>query len=141
MQRFEQYIDKSDKCWIWQGAKDRAGYGIFSFNKKTQYAHRVSLQIYNSHILTKGKHVAHLCHNTSCVRPDHLAEVTVKENAGHKRAHGTAQIGAKCHFAVLTWDNVNSIRESTDIPSNLAIQYNVKLQTIKRILCGRSWEK
>jgi len=79
--KFWDKVNKTDDCWLWEGSKDKLGYGrLFWMNgsKKIQLAHRVS------YLLTKGfepKNVLdHLCRNPSCVRPDHLEDVTQKEN-------------------------------------------------------------
>ena len=57
------------RCWEWTASKDKKGYGKFKLNTMTRAAHRVAF------FLATGKEpnvVCHLCHNPSCVRPDHL---------------------------------------------------------------------
>jgi DNA-binding transcriptional regulator YiaG len=136
--RFEKYVSKQD-CWTWTGGKDIKGYGIFFYNKKTSFAHRIALVLYKNITLTNGLQVAHSCNNKSCVNPDHLRETTIKDNAKDKIAHGTALRGERCHFASLTNTKVREIRESLKSSRELAKEYQVSNQTIRSILNNRSW--
>lgn len=137
--RFEKYVDKDQDCWTWKGGKDIKGYGIFFYNKKTSFAHRIALVLYKNITLTKGLQVAHSCNNKSCVNPDHLRETTVKDNAKDKIAHGTALLGERCHFAKLNKDKVREIRSSLKSCGDLAREYKVSRQTIRSVINNRSW--
>ncbi len=44
-QRFWEKVNKTNKCWIWTGAK-RDGYGLFRYNKKCGMAHIFSAIIH-----------------------------------------------------------------------------------------------
>jgi DNA-binding transcriptional regulator YiaG len=136
--RFEKYVSKQD-CWIWTGGKDIKGYGIFFYNKKTSFAHRIALVLYKNITLTNGLQVAHSCNNKSCVNPDHLRETTIKDNAKDKIAHGTALRGERCHFAKLNKEKVKEIRASLKSSKELATVYNVSNQTIRSIILNKSW--
>lgn len=72
-------IDEITKCWNWQSAKDKDGYGRFWLKDKTMPAHRASYELFIGEI-TEGLQIDHLCKNTSCVNPEHLELVTLKEN-------------------------------------------------------------
>lgn len=74
-----KYPQGKDGCWVFQGAKNRKGYGHFSVNGKTQRAHRVSWLIHKGEIPTDLV-IDHLCRNRACINPDHLRLVTNKEN-------------------------------------------------------------
>ncbi len=65
-------------CWIWVGALDSYGYGHFFINGRAKPAHRVSYELHYGKrpLLT----LDHLCKLRSCVRPDHLEDVTLREN-------------------------------------------------------------
>ncbi len=68
-----------DGCWIWQGSKNRQGYGYFKLDGRMQKAHRVSWQVFH------GKPdddicVLHRCDITDCVNPDHLFLGTYSDN-------------------------------------------------------------
>lgn len=139
MERFEKYVNKTDTCWVWTGGKDIKGYGIFYYNRKTCFAHRIALILYKNIELTKGLQVAHSCNTKSCVNPDHLREATTIENARDKIAHGTALIGERCHFSKLNNEKVREIRRSIKSCRELAEDYKVSKQTIRSVLKNKSW--
>ncbi len=76
-ERFEAKIayEALTGCWLWVGARLRAGYGKFG----EELAHRYS---YRSNVgaLVPGMVIDHLCRNTCCVNPGHLQQVTQREN-------------------------------------------------------------
>jgi len=85
MERFWSKVKKTDTCWEWTAFINPDGYGIFGIgsradgSRRTIHAHR---WIYEQ---TYGKAPAnydidHICHNRTCVRPDHLEAVTHKTN-------------------------------------------------------------
>lgn len=77
--RFLSFVKKTAQCWIWQGTRNRGGYGQFTINKKGIAAHRFAYTFYVGTI-PEGLQLDHLCRNTSCVNPSHLEPVTQVEN-------------------------------------------------------------
>jgi hypothetical protein len=79
--RFLEKVEVVDGHWIWTGARDGKGYGVFAFNGGTEQANRFSQQVFNRK-LNKGEQANHAdhCRNPSCVRPDCLGPLTVSEN-------------------------------------------------------------
>lgn len=65
-------------CWLWTGSAPN-GYGQFGFNGKISRAHRVSYTLFKGSI-PEGLVLDHLCRQPSCVNPDHLEAVTIREN-------------------------------------------------------------
>lgn len=78
--RFWLKVDKNIKnCWEYLGFKDKDGYGVFSINGKVYRPHRIVYFLTFGKISSK-KTLDHLCRNRGCVNPNHLEEVTLKEN-------------------------------------------------------------
>lgn len=75
--RFWAKVDKSGDCWEWTGAKTKAGYPAFAC--KAHYGHRFAWEMVNGPIPDQHE-IDHRCHNTICVRPDHLRLATRKQN-------------------------------------------------------------
>lgn len=78
--RFWIWVDKGHGCWEWQGAKGTGGYGRWNVGGKHFHAHRAAWSIANDAAIPADLVIDHICHNTICVRPDHLQAVTHKEN-------------------------------------------------------------
>lgn len=72
-ERFWRRVNRSGECWLWQGGKDRNGYGRFCYRGKTQPAHRVSYLIANDEI-PQGHWIRQACGSRLCVRPLHLVD-------------------------------------------------------------------
>lgn len=67
------------ECTVWEGYKVKGGYGRLTVNNKQVLAHR------HFYTLAKGKipdglTLDHLCNNPSCINPDHLEPITLREN-------------------------------------------------------------
>ena len=63
---FFEKVDKTDSCWLWNGRKDRCGYGVYYANKFMHKAHRYCYEITNK--LKIGKQIAmHTCDTPNCL--------------------------------------------------------------------------
>lgn len=78
-ERFESKFVKGVGCWEWLGLLDKDGYGMFGVKRKTVRAHRYSFELYKTKI-KKDLVIDHLCRNPKCVNPEHLEQVTQREN-------------------------------------------------------------
>jgi hypothetical protein len=85
-------------CWLWLAATDGRGrYGSFSYEGKSQRAHRVAFQLLVGPV-PEGLEWDHLCRRTLCVRPTHGEWVTHTENV--LRGEGFGAVNArKTHCA------------------------------------------
>ncbi|WP_327169867.1 HNH endonuclease signature motif containing protein [Streptomyces subrutilus] len=72
-------------CWLWQGATDRNGYGVFHHRQPgTNFAHRLMYEALVGPI-PQGLVIDHLCRVPACCNPDHLEPVTHAENVRRGR--------------------------------------------------------
>jgi hypothetical protein len=80
-ERFLSKVDKTDTCWMWTGAVDSHGYGVFRVRvpRSLVGAHRWS---YEHHVgaIPADLTIDHLCRVPACVNPSHLEAVTIQEN-------------------------------------------------------------
>ncbi len=81
---FWSRVEKTDGCWIWNGALDKDGYGASTVRVGGK---RVGSQI--AHVIAyeelvkpvpAGLQLDHKCRNRRCVNPDHLEPVTCAVN-------------------------------------------------------------
>ena len=74
-------IDPETDCWLWTGAGQGRGYGIFKRKPgaKWSMAHRVAYETLVGPI-PQGLCLDHLCRVRNCINPGHLEAVTVREN-------------------------------------------------------------
>lgn len=80
-ERFWQKVNKDgpNGCWIWTAMRNKDGYGCFRVGNTMKKAHRFSYEI-NKGQIPSGMEVRHICHNPSCVNPDHLEPGTHTDN-------------------------------------------------------------
>lgn len=95
-ERFWAKVNKTDSCWIWTGAKDSKGYGLF-WNKKHFKAHRFSYELLMGKI-PEGLIIDHRCRVRECVNPAHLEPVLNRENI--LRGIGIAAINSKKIYCI-----------------------------------------
>jgi hypothetical protein len=90
LERFMGFVspEPNSGCWLWLGAGDRNGYGMFSTGVRAEfcYAHRASYELFCGPI-PEGHEIDHLCRVPCCVNPHHLEAVTRAENL--RRSIGT----------------------------------------------------
>lgn len=127
-------------CWIWTAGINKAGYGIFAVNRKSQLAHRISYILYKGKI-PLGKFVCHSCDNPTCVNPDHLWLGTAKDNAVDRMVKGrnADQRGYKSALAKWELKTVQAMREAKGSLNELTKQYGISKSQISKIRSGKCW--
>lgn len=81
LKRLPSKIDKDPAtgCWLWKGARSKAGYGVNAYVRGTKSAHRIVYLLLKGPII-ESLVLDHLCRVPACVNPDHLEPVTSAEN-------------------------------------------------------------
>ena len=86
--RFESKIKKTDNCHHWIAAKQKQGYGMFSYNGKSTPAHRFAYLLYKGDI-AENMVVHQTCEANDCVNPEHLVLQTKSQN---KRSYTSVRV-------------------------------------------------
>lgn len=97
-------INKTEKCWLWTGAKVRGGYGKIRINYLYIPVHRYVWELSYGSIPT-GNFVLHKCDIANCVRPNHLFLGNQKDNMQDMLLKG------RNPRVKLTQDQINNIRK------------------------------
>ena len=129
-------------CAQWTGCKDRSGYPLYCPQGHTMIrAHRAVCEIFYGRM---GRLIAtHRCDNPSCVHPAHLRPGTEKSNGEEAKERRRSTIGARNKHAVLTEAQVREIvrrRRKGESACLLAVEFNVKMLAIQRIMRGETWQ-
>lgn len=103
-ERFWAKVEKSDGCWEWTAFKNEQGYGTFFYDGVTRWVHRVSFAMKYGPI-PAGMLIDHICHNASCVNPDHLRMATHKQNQENRRG---AMSNSKSGIRGVNWSKRES---------------------------------
>ena len=128
-------------CWLWLRGISSSGYGALKLGSGMRPAHRVSWLIHRGEI-PPGMFVCHKCDTRSCVNPNHLFLGTPKDNMDDMLAKGRQDFpaGQRHAQAVLTDQEVYSIRSSGLSSIEAAIKFGVAECTANQILHRRSWK-
>jgi HNH endonuclease len=141
--RFFSRLDlQPNECHVWNGQKNKTGYGLFSINGISRLAHRVAWQFANGPI-PLGKLVCHSCDNPPCCNPDHLWIGTAADNTADMWSKGRAKVfarrGSSVNTAKLNAEKVAIIRASKLKAKDLAKSFGVTAVQIYNIRSGRQW--
>lgn len=134
-------IGNEGECWLWEGGKDKDGYGLFTFNHHTVRVPRLMWMLRFGQI-EPGKFVCHACDNPICCNPAHFFLGTNQENVIDAVKKG--RIKRKGDFngrALLNSTQVLEIRSlhPTATPKQLAKNYGVSACAIYDVLTRKTW--
>lgn len=140
--RFWSKVDKTPKCWQWNGAVDSSGYGICTIGGKNYSTHRLSWQWANGKAVPKGLVLLHKCDEPRCCKPGHLILGTGNENVADRVKKNRSARGKGNGRARLTERDVKKIkklRQKGWTEKGIALLYGVGRSTISHILRGNTW--
>jgi len=152
--RFMKFVQiKQDDHWMWTGATDKDGYGVFTLRYKYIRAHRASWLFFKGPI-PEGKHVLHKCDIPGCVRPDDLFLGTNLDNSQDMMRKGRHRSGMMLHpecaakgeahgNAKLTDEIVREMRRRY-VPrkvtfEQLAKEFDVSIALVHNVVHGDGW--
>lgn len=148
-------VSQPDHCWLWNGPRDKNGYGRISAagtKQPTLRAHRVAWELKNGAI-PAGLLVLHRCDNPPCVNPAHLFLGTTADNNADMMKKGRHVSGpaldpskmarGSAHgLAKLTEDAVRYIREAAEhgAPATiLCLRFGVSPDAVRRVITRKTW--
>lgn len=132
---FEKWVIKTDYCWEWTGARDKDGYGIFSYDGKSYRAAKISLQL-DGRPCGEEELACHHCDNPGCIRPKHLYPGTQVQNMADAKRRNRLNPGRR---AKVTPDDVRAIRAATGTHSQIAAKFGVTPANITMIRNRKTW--
>ena len=146
---FWTHVEKTKDCWLWKGATQSMGYGMFWTQRKRILAHRFSL-ISTGIKLHKKDIVSHKCDTPLCVRPDHLFVGSQADNLHDMFTKGRGDLsglelgrgkkGEESPLHKLTTSQVEAIKNSSERVGMLAKKYHIAHSSISRIKHGQAWK-
>jgi hypothetical protein len=145
LDRFWMYVQKTDGCWLWTGARQQSGYGLLKWGDKYQRAHRLSWFIHHGELPPSNVFVCHTCDVPACVNPEHLFLGTADDNNKDRARKGrnNSPRGERHGRAKLSRGDVTRLRESfaqgERSAKELALQFSISLSQVYRILNGQKW--
>lgn len=135
-------IVDDNQCWIWQGFKDRDGYGRMRLNGKERFTHRISYEAWVAP-LVDGLVIMHTCDKPACCNPEHLKQGTQGDNNRDCAAKGRKRKGSENGNAKLTEGQVKWMRHlfSQGVSGEqLSIIFNISRVQVRKIINFENWD-
>lgn len=107
----EKSVATDSGCVEWTAAISMDGYGKAWFDKGQVPAHRLAYSTFVGP-LVPGLVIDHLCRNRKCINPDHLEQVTLRENCirGVSKHMDAFRSGVCMHGHKRTTENTRVLR-------------------------------
>ena len=147
-QLFWRMVSKGnpDECWLWNGSKNRSGYGQINRNGKGIKAHRYAYMQANKCSIDRKTLVLHKCDNPSCVNPNHLFLGTQEDNMKDMKEKGRAdkakKVKGSSHYKTkLSENSVARIRMMYGVleGKHIADIYSISRASVCVIQSCKSW--
>lgn len=132
-------------CWPWTGTRqtnrrlERVGYGYFTIEGKTVYAHRRALEVTLGRALRHGEEAMHSCDNPPCCNPSHLRPGTHAENIADMVAKGRSS-KPNARLTVVQVREVRRRLAQGESQRLVGIAFGVARSTIGSIAQGLRWQ-
>ena len=133
-------IDDETSCWLWKGAKDKEGRGLFRLKGILSIAPRVAFLF--KHFKWPVHLACHNCDNPACVRPSHLYDGTHEQNMKDRTDRGRTKTrkGEASNLARLHEPQVREIlSRKSEPPSLVAKDYGIATSTVRAIWAKAIW--
>jgi len=146
IERFHASYHRGDAaaCWPWRLTPNHR-YGLLWLWRNNandaERANRVAFVLAGGKI-EAGQVVRHLCHNSRCVNPAHLAVGSDHDNRQDDIRAGKLPMGERCGSAKLTRHGVRLIRQMWAGGINQAVlarKFGMSWWTIHEIVKGERW--
>ncbi len=142
-ERFWDRVRKTEACWIWEGGKDKDGYGMFHGTVHGMHitrAHRWSYATVRGPI-PPNTLVCHTCDNPPCVNPDHLFLGSNAVNMADRKTKGhyATLLGAARPNALLDDEKAGSILKDPRPYLLIAKDYGISTSTVESVKIRRTW--
>lgn len=152
-ERFWSKVNKTETCWLWTGATNIGGYGVFWLNRRNLPAHHFPVL----ELKPKDKLALHKCDVPSCVNPDHIFFGTYADNFRDmlNKGRGNQMPGWRAMMKVRTVyrgeDHFKSKLSESDVlkirshprrfgfMAKLSRYYKVSQESIRMIINRESW--
>lgn len=135
-------IDKKTGCWLWQGTKEKKGYGVLGKKKKQYRVHRVSAYCFSGTEMDPSMFICHRCDVKNCINPDHLFSGTHQDNMDDGKMKNRFSHGESHRLSKLKESDIHQIRKSILLGkscSSIAREYDMDPSTICDIKNGVIW--
>lgn len=110
-ERFWGKVNKTETCWLWTGAIDSNGYGMFRLATSAGVRAHTLSWVHAHGPVPDGLELDHLCRVRHCLNPAHLEPVTSGENTrrGTIAAVNTERAARRTHCVNgHPWDEENT---------------------------------
>lgn len=145
----DYYVEPDTGCWLWTGVITRLGYAYAHINGKNTQVARYMIRDQLTPDKPLALHKPLICHNRSCINPDHLYAGTQKENMADRILDGTTHHGhtwsrgTKNGNARLTEAQVLDIYRRTQAGNekqrDIAREYGITEMVVSKIKHGKAW--